>query len=273
MREHMEVPIIATVFYLVMVFGIKHLMKDRKPFDLKYPLVLWNMSLAIFSMIGAYYTTDAMVRSVLRVGFKEDMCTIDSEYENPWVYLFCLSKIPEFIDTLFIVLRKGHLPFLHWYHHLATMWYCWVAWATRVENGGGFAMMNLIVHSFMYTYYAANGLKMSWTLYFKKSITTIQIVQMLLGMFVVCHNIVYCNTHPFELYSGFVMYLSYAILFVDLYYKNYILMLEKKSSRDDTKGSDKKENVNGKNESNGKETNGKKEKSGKENTNEKKEVR
>jgi len=228
-------------------------MRDRKAFDLKYPLVLWNSFLALFSIIGALYTTPAMIESILEIGFTQDMCTAASEFKNPWVFLFCLSKIPEFIDTLFIVLRKGHLPFLHWYHHVATMWYCWVAWGTRIENGGGFAVMNLIVHSFMYSYYAAYGLKMSWTQYFKKSITTIQIVQMLLGMFIVCHNIYFCNTHPFELYSGFIMYLSYALLFIDLYYKNYVLQRSKRGDSERREG----RNENGAKEGEKKETNGK----------------
>jgi len=32
-----------------------------------------------------------------------------------WVQLFILSKIPELIDTFFIVQRKRPLIFLHWY--------------------------------------------------------------------------------------------------------------------------------------------------------------
>lgn len=32
-----------------------------------------------------------------------------------WTWLFVLSKLPELGDTIFIVLRKQPLIFLHWY--------------------------------------------------------------------------------------------------------------------------------------------------------------
>lgn len=38
--------------YLVVVFGGKAIMENRKPFDLKGPLALWNAALSIFSFIG-----------------------------------------------------------------------------------------------------------------------------------------------------------------------------------------------------------------------------
>lgn len=38
-----------------------------------------------------------------------------------WTWLFCLSKLAELGDTIFIVLRKRPLIFLHWYSHLKVL--------------------------------------------------------------------------------------------------------------------------------------------------------
>ena len=38
-------------------------------------------------------------------------------------------------DTVFIVLRKTNLIFLHWYHHIATLIYCWNAYAEQTGTG------------------------------------------------------------------------------------------------------------------------------------------
>ncbi len=67
--------------------------------------------------------------------------------------LFCLSKIPELLDTVFLVLRKKPVIFLHWYHHIVTLLYCWWGWSSQTGSGGVFAYMNLFVHSIMYSYY------------------------------------------------------------------------------------------------------------------------
>ncbi len=44
-------------------------------------------------------------------------------------------KIPELIDTVFIVLRKKPLIFLHWYHHVTVVLYCWHSFAQRSSAG------------------------------------------------------------------------------------------------------------------------------------------
>lgn len=202
MGNHYEVPVIASIIYVVTIFGIQHAMKTREAFGLKKFLALWNFFLGGFSMIGAYYVVPAVVTVWMRDGIQAEMCTLESERANPWVYLFCLSKLPEFVDTLFIVLRKANLRFLHWYsdviifryHHIATMLYCWDAWAVQVENGGMFAGMNLLVHSVMYTYYGLTALGFRFSNPVRKSITNIQILQMLLGTLICVVDLLL--THP-----------------------------------------------------------------------------
>jgi hypothetical protein len=93
--------------------------------------------LSAFSIYGAYIVTPVFFNEwVYGEGFLAEMCSGVSEVANPWTFLFCLSKIPELLDTVFIVLRKRPLRFLQYYHHIVTMWFCWAAWAKKIECGG-----------------------------------------------------------------------------------------------------------------------------------------
>ncbi len=47
-----------------------------------------------------------------------------------WSYVFYLSKYYEWLDTVFLALKKKHLSFLHTYHHFITLWICWIQLAT-----------------------------------------------------------------------------------------------------------------------------------------------
>lgn len=46
-----------------------------------------------------------------------------------WACFFVLSKIFEFFDTILKILLKKQFIFLHWYHHLATAYLCWLSLA------------------------------------------------------------------------------------------------------------------------------------------------
>jgi len=73
---------------------------------------------------------------------------------SSWIFYMGLSKVVEFGDTLFIVLRKRPLLLLQHYHHLATMLYCTYGVIVTYDMNNSnvfFAAMNYSVHSFMYT--------------------------------------------------------------------------------------------------------------------------
>ncbi len=120
-------------------------------------------------------------------------------------YLYFLSKFTEFADTLFFMVRKkfahvsmlqvitrvagrqpGHffsplpLPYLQVIHHGVMPFYSWalVRWLPGGhETFGG--TVNSLVHVIMYSYYflAALGPHMQKYLWWKKYLTTFQMVQ------------------------------------------------------------------------------------------------
>lgn len=64
-----------------------------------------------------------------------------------WYLFFALSKFTELGDTVFLVLRKRPLTFLHCYHHCSVMVYTFNAGAEHLACGRWFMWMNLTVCS------------------------------------------------------------------------------------------------------------------------------
>merc|ERR1711871_948387 len=100
-----------------------------------------------------------------------------------WVQLFVYSKIPELFDTFFIVARQSPLIFLHWYHHVTVLLYCWHSYATEAPQALYFVAMNYSVHAIMYCYYACTALRLKFPLP-PWTITMAQISQMVVGVVV-----------------------------------------------------------------------------------------
>ena len=162
-----------------------------------------------------------------------------------WTWLFMLSKIIELGDTIFVVLRKQKLIFLHWYHHITVMTYAWYFYAHTHTIGGWYTWMNYFVHSFMYSYYTvcASG---RWRPPKGVSIliTLLQLLQMVSGLIAnlyVVFNIYltpgfYCDGVADASYSpsgwGAAMYCSYFVLFVHFFYTTYVKKVSSKLERD-----------------------------------------
>jgi elongation of very long chain fatty acids protein 6 len=224
MARHYDLAFGICAAYLVIIFTIQWLMSDPKTkgFELKFPLIVWNAGLAIFSIFGAYHVLPAIYEVVREKGLSYDLCSPDSEKKTVWVFFFCASKVPELCDTLFLVLRKRPLRFLHYYHHVVTLLFCWDAWAQGAEHGGWFAGMNLFVHSIMYSYYCLSACGVRFSNLLRQSITSLQILQMFGGVAIVIHNWRVCNYHPSNTLFGLLMYFSYMVLFAKLFYESYV---------------------------------------------------
>ena len=64
-----------------------------------------------------------------------------------------LTKFPELLDTVFLVLQKRGVIFLHWFHHATVLLYCWHAFQFAVATALWYVSMNLCMHSLRYLYY------------------------------------------------------------------------------------------------------------------------
>lgn len=220
----------SSAVYVVLIFGVKYLMQDRPRFDLRPALALWSALLGIFSLFGAARTVPELIYVLKNQGLESSICS-DSFFDGPtgfWAVLFTVSKIYELGDTLFIVLRKQELIFLHWYHHILTLVYTWSTYSGHPGIGRWFMVMNYVVHSIMYTYYAFRALRFKFPRFVNIIITSLQIAQMVLGVVfnVYAYKVLNEGRHCAATYSGlrfgFVMYLSYLFLFSQFFYNVYI---------------------------------------------------
>ncbi|XP_040263757.1 elongation of very long chain fatty acids protein 1 [Bufo bufo] len=172
--------------YFVLSLGPR-LMANRKPFDLKPLMVVYNFSLVA---VSAYIVYEFLMSGWL-TGYTWRCDPVDVS-DSPmalrmvqvaWLFLF--SKFIELLDTVFFVLRKknGQITFLHIFHHSVLPWSWW--WGVKFGPGGMgsfHAMINSMVHVIMYFYYglSAAGPRFQKFLWWKKHMTAIQLIQFVL---------------------------------------------------------------------------------------------
>ena len=165
--------------YIVIIFGGRYYMEKRPPFEIRPALALWSAILGAFSIFGAARTIPETVYVFKNYGWDFSVCS-PSYTKGPtgfWTFLFTISKVYELGDTIFIILRKQNLIFLHWYHHVTVLVYTWYSYTEHLGPGRWFITMNYVVHSVMYTYYALRALRIRVPRQIAMSITTMQILQ------------------------------------------------------------------------------------------------
>jgi elongation of very long chain fatty acids protein 6 len=84
-------------------------MKNRQQYNLKIPLFLWNMLLSVLSGIGAFHILPWLFNNILERGILSNVCDHQIAYTSYigwYISIFNLTKCVEWIDTLFLVLRK-----------------------------------------------------------------------------------------------------------------------------------------------------------------------
>uniref|UniRef100_A0A914KW63 Elongation of very long chain fatty acids protein n=1 Tax=Meloidogyne incognita TaxID=6306 RepID=A0A914KW63_MELIC len=223
--------ITVSLLYYVFVRLLQRLMRDRQPFQLRVPLIVWNFVLAIFSFAGLVRFSEDFLYNLTKHGLVYSIC----HSCNPdsvaafWSLLFAFSKIVEFGDTLFIVLRKRKLIFLHYYHHAAVFVYTIHSGTEHTAPGQAFISMNFLAHSAMYSYYTAKSCGIKVPRIIAMAVTSIQTAQMFLGVAVSTLVLKLklldgyrCQQSWANLILAFAIYASFALLFVRFFVDAYL---------------------------------------------------
>ncbi|KAK6020859.1 GNS1/SUR4 family protein [Ostertagia ostertagi] len=197
------------------------------------------------------------LQSLYKYGIYRSLCFSCHPHDVAafWSLLFAISKIVELGDTMFIVLRKKPLIFLHYYHHAAVLIYTVHSGAEHAAPGRAFIAMNFLAHSVMYTYYTFTAYGIRVPKWVSMGVTTIQTAQMLAGVAVsyivyrikpspICRKSCYitvtlrlgtvlmkilsrCQQSMANLYLAFIIYVTFAVLFLQFFYKAYIAKSKK----------------------------------------------
>jgi hypothetical protein len=250
------IPFIAVATYLAVCYFGAQYMSNRTAFVLRWPLAMWNLLLSIFSIYGTIRVVPHLLDKMTQMTFEETVCDSAHTYYGAGaaglaVQLFILSKIPELFDTVFIILKKKPLIFLHWYHHITVLLFCWNSYVTESGAGIYFAAMNYTVHAVMYLYYFLQAVRILPRWFPSWIITLLQIAQMLIGTAIVTASLYYylyggskygpgqCHNKLSNVVAGVTIYSSYLYLFIDYAFKRFVLGLDMDSGKSSSKGSAK----------------------------------
>lgn len=192
-------PFILCFAYLIISLYGPSLMRDRKPFDLRMPMIIFN-----FCVVMTYVTCLFGLASIAWIGY--------------------LLRYIELLDTVFFILRKKEnlITFLHVMHHAIVPILGWVMFRTEKSALQAVPiLLNAFVHVIMYSYYglAAMGPKFRKYLWWKKYLTQLQIVQFfLIIMFV---TVIAPFTGCTMVSLSYAMDIVFAPLFLFLFYRFY----------------------------------------------------
>lgn len=229
---------IALAYFLFVMVG-STIMKMGVPAMDPYPIkFVYNVSQI---MLCAYMTIEAFF-----LASRNDYTLMPCEpydAKNPAVanllWLFYISKIWDFWDTIFIVLGKKwrQLSFLHVYHHLTIFMFYWLN--ANVNYDGDIYLtivLNGFIHTVMYTYYficmhtKVPETGKSLPIWWKSSLTMMQLIQfvtmMSQGTYLLTSS---CETQPLRVVGTYVVYiLSLFFLFAQFFVQSYMKPKKKK---------------------------------------------
>uniref|UniRef100_A0A1I8EJ93 Elongation of very long chain fatty acids protein n=2 Tax=Wuchereria bancrofti TaxID=6293 RepID=A0A1I8EJ93_WUCBA len=228
--KHWSTSIYIAIIYVCLIHALQRYQRTRKAWNLRLPLCIWNAILSVFSLIATIRFGEEFYSTLTTRPFVHSVCYSISPFQPAaaWAFAFATSKVVELGDTIFLLMRKKPLIFLHWYHHAVVLIYSWNAAIELTASGRWFIMMNFFVHSIMYAYYSITALGIRLPKLLSMCVTVLQTSQMLVGVLISIvvlkqklKNAI-CQQSMDNLALSFAIYSSFAVLFIRYFYDAYM---------------------------------------------------
>ncbi|ETW64050.1 hypothetical protein PFMC_00073 [Plasmodium falciparum CAMP/Malaysia] len=202
-------PLIVIIYLLFCKYG-NILMRDKKALNLKRTISIWNFVLSFFNLLVTIKLYPVLIYIIYHYSLTglliiPPIYTCGFGTVGLWICFFIISKYFELIDTLFLILKKKEITFLHWFHHSTVLLYTWDTYYEEIPVG-------------------CYNKKFKWSII----VTLIQICQMFLGVLLTsyCLYISYIYTYNNKWTVSFVHKLKNNVTFQYGHYisrKNIIL--------------------------------------------------
>lgn len=221
----------ATLLYYWFVRSIgPRMMRDKKPYELLPLIRVYNLLMAAWNGFGFYVGCQLVNYGLETIGcrpvdpYQRDEKTLNQIYYG---YMFFTSRLVEFADTVFFVLRKknSQMTSFHVFHHSSVPTATWFFLKFAPGgNSGIFPFINTLIHTIMYSYYfLATFGSMKPYLGWKKYLTQMQIVQFFIIIACCLQPLVIpgCKFPRALLLIMVAFSFVFIYLFVDFYLKSY----------------------------------------------------
>jgi len=211
--------------YAVMIFALQAFMKNRTLQESTRSKVNWamyvhNLALSFASTVMGVIMVYESYMDGRYASWNDVACRVTPNVGLYGLINFCyfMSKIWEYLDTVFLCINKKRVIFLHFWHHMTTF-----AVGTIIFNfpSGIFAYINCFIHTLMYLHYAHPSK------FVRPIMTSLQIIQFLIMIgthtytwWTACHPAPQLYFYEF-LFALFVC-TSYLVLFLNFYVQQYV---------------------------------------------------
>ncbi|XP_050027496.1 very long chain fatty acid elongase AAEL008004-like [Dermacentor andersoni] len=223
--------LLLSYLYFVKIAGPRW-MKNREPFRILNIVRVYNL---ISIALGIRFLYLVLKFTYLPGGHYNLWCQgitgymtdeMREYYRTGWIYI--AAHYSDLLDTVFFVLRKKftHVSLLHVLHHTIVVANTWFFALFAPEGQPTMSMcLNVFVHVVMYSYYFLTtfGPSVRKYLWWKKYLTTLQIVQFVLIMIHLSIPLfVDCGFPKHLVMLGNVQTFLILCLFINFYVKTYV---------------------------------------------------